>query len=94
MFTLTWLGGVPEIVGAELLGLVCDTVIANAGRLLVSSLSLTLMMMLLLLPVSSAPGVPEIRPVVVSKFAHVGCPVIENLSVSPSESLAVGVNEY
>ena len=47
-----------------------------------------------LVPISVAPGVPVRLPVAVSKLAHDGGLSIENVRVSPSASLAVGVKEY
>jgi hypothetical protein len=43
-------------------------------------------------PASPLCGVPHKRPVLESNDAHEGLPVIENLSGSPSLSLAVGWN--
>ena len=45
-------------------------------------------------PTLAAAGVPCSRPVVVLNVAHVGRFVMLNVNVPPSESLAVGVNEY
>src|SRR5688572_19156645 len=45
-------------------------------------------------PTLPAAGVPCSRPVVVLNVAQVGLFVMLNVSVPPSESLAVGVNEY
>jgi hypothetical protein len=54
--------------------------------------SLTLITMFEKLPVDV--GVPVSRPVVALNVAHAGRFVIANVSVLPSGSLAVGVNEY
>ena len=45
-------------------------------------------------PMLPSIGVPERRPVVSSNSAHVGRLLMLNVSVSPSGSEAVGVNEY
>src|SRR5690349_5459422 len=45
-------------------------------------------------PTAAAVGVPLRRPVVALKFSQLGLPVIENCSVLPSGSDAVGVNVY
>jgi hypothetical protein len=45
-------------------------------------------------PALPATGVPCRRPVVVLNVAHVGRFTMLNVSVPPSLSLAVGVNEY
>ena len=50
------------------------------------------MPMLVYLP--AAVGVPDSCPVLVLKVAQAGLPVIVKAGVLPSESLAVGVNEY
>lgn len=64
------------------------TVIANAGSEAVDDPSLTLMMMLEKVPVLL--GVPESLPVVVLKVAQLGRFVMENASVLPSASAALG----
>jgi hypothetical protein len=50
--------------------------------------------MLLVVPTAAAPGVPHNCPVALSNAAHAGRFVIVYVSVSPSGSLVVGVNEY
>ena len=63
----------------------------NAGNEALSLPSLTLMMILLKVP--AAVGVPDSCPVVVLKLAQAGLFLIEKVSGLPSGSLAVGVNE-
>ena len=85
--------GVPEIVGGRfVVGAV--TVIVNAGSDAVFGPSLAEILMLLNVAVIPLGGVPDNRPVPVSNAAQLGWPAIENLSVSPSGSLAVGTNVY
>jgi hypothetical protein len=45
-------------------------------------------------PTRRDPGVPYRRPVEPVKLAQAGLFTIENVSVAPSGSLAVGLNEY
>ena len=66
----------------------------NAGKLSLNSPSLTLITIPECVPISPLSGVPESCPVAVSKVAHDGVFVAEKTRVSPSESDAVGVNEY
>jgi|SRR5579883_1599300 len=70
-------GGVPKIVGALLAGAV--TSMLNAGRDADPTPSLTVMTMFENAP--TAAGVPESRPVEVSKAAQDGFPEIENVRV-------------
>ncbi len=95
--------GVPLIDGGEFgggalgggsTGGVAVTVIANVGNDRVAWPSLTLMTIPLCVPTAPAEGVPLSRPVALLKVAQLGRPVIENVSPSPSPSLADGVNEY
>ena len=51
------------------------------------------MTMPVVVPTCCAAGVPDNLPVAVSNDAHVGRFETLNVSVSPSGSLAVGVNE-
>jgi hypothetical protein len=81
---------VPEIVGARFATL--PTVMVNAGSEALAEPSLTLIAMLANVP--AAVGVPDNRPVVVLNVAQLGRFAIANVSVLPSGSLAVGVNEY
>src|SRR5256885_1389465 len=69
------------------------TVIENAGNATLGALpSLTLIAMLANVP--AAVGVPCSWPVAALNVAQAGRFVMLNVSVSPSGSLAVGVNEY
>ena len=94
--------GVPLIDGGEFGGGVLGggaggaavTVIANVGNDRVAWPSLTLMTMPLCVPTAPAEGVPLSRPVPLLKVAQLGRLVIENVSPSPSPSLADGENEY
>jgi hypothetical protein len=52
------------------------------------------MTMFIVIPVSVALGLPDSWPVVALKLAQVGAFWIENVSLPPSESLAVGVKLY
>src|SRR5688572_2067107 len=56
--------------------------------------SVTEISMLVKLPTSSLSGVPVRRPVARSNVAQAGFRLIVNSSVSPSGSLAFGVNSY
>ena len=87
---MTLVGADPDICGAELLA---ETVIVNAARLAENAPSETLMTIFGEVPTSPDCGVPLTRPVEVLKFAHDGRPETENVNVSFSGSLAVGVNE-
>src|SRR5690606_1600888 len=86
--------GVPEIVGGRLSGSAAATAIENCGSEAVDSPSLTLIRIFACVPTCAEPGVPSSRPVFVSNDAHDGLLAIENVSASPSESLAVGANAY
>ena len=90
----TDVAGAPEIVGARFVGtLVPLTVIANAGSEALAEPSLALMTMFENVPAFVDAGVPVSRPVVELKVAQLGRLAIANVSVLPSGSLAVGVNE-
>ena len=79
----------PEIVGVRF---VAFTVSEKAGRVAFPPLpSLTLMTMFAVVPASLAAGVPERRPVAVSKLAHAGRFAMPKASASLSGSDAVGV---
>jgi hypothetical protein len=87
--TLPVVGGLPEIVGGEF---DTPTVIENAGNATLAALpSLTLIAMFEKVP--TAVGVPWSWPVVALNVAQAGRFAMLNVSVSPSGSLAVGVNE-
>src|SRR5690606_37370290 len=92
--TVAAVAGVPEIVGARLPGAAAATVIEKAGREAVALPSLTVMRMFECVPTCPDPGVPCSRPVDVLNVSHDGRFTMLNDSVSPSESLAVGVNAY
>ena len=93
MPTVIDVGGTPVIVGGRFGGAL--TTIENvASCALPPCPSLTLMPMLENVPTLAVAGVPCRRPVVVLNVAHVGRLVTLKVSVPPSESLAVGVNEY
>ena len=83
----------PLIVGASFTFV---TVMLNPGRYaLVVLLSVTVMIMLIVIPTSALDGVPVNAPVAVSKLAQDGWFTILNVSVSPtSTSPAVGVKLY
>jgi hypothetical protein len=83
-------GGEPLIVGTWF-G-VALTVIANAVSDAFNVPSPTLIAMPLVAPTSPAAGVPVSAPVLVLKLAQAGLFVMLNVRVSPSGSLAVGVN--
>jgi hypothetical protein len=61
---------------------------------LVSLPSVTVMRMSANVPIAEEAGVPLRRPVRASKLAQPGLFETANLSVSPSGSLAVGLNSY
>ena len=94
--------GVPLIDGGEFgcgalgggAGGAAVTVIANAGNDRVASPSLTLMTIPLCVPTAPAEGVPLSGPVPLLNVAQLGRPAIENVTPSPSGSLAEGENEY
>jgi hypothetical protein len=71
-----------------------DTTIANAGSEAVEVPSLTLILMFEKVPVCALLGVPDSLPVVVLKAAQAGLLAMLKVSVLPSGSRAVGVNEY
>src|SRR5262245_27627561 len=86
-------GGVPVIVGGRFGGAL--TTIENvASCALPPCPSLTAMPMFENVPTLPAAGVPCSRPVVVLNVAQLGWFAMLNVKVPPSESLAVGVNEY
>ena len=77
------------------LGALFTTVIAKPGNMAEPPLpSVTLITMLLVVPAEAAVGAPDSAPVLVLNVAHDGLPVWLNVNVSPSGSLAAGVNEY
>jgi hypothetical protein len=84
-------GGVPVMVGAEFEP-DPETVMLNAGSIVDDTPSVTMIMINEYVPV--AVGVPLSRPVLVLNVAHAGLLRMENVSVLPSGSLAVGWNEY
>ena len=86
-------GGVQLSVAEPVVDAV-DTTIANAGSEAVELPSLTLMRMFENVPVCALLGVPDNRPVVVLKVAQAGRFAMLKVSVLPSGSRAVGVNEY
>ncbi len=65
---------------------------SNAARVAFALPSETEMPMLVKLPTSLAPGVPQSRPETLSNWAQAGLRAIENSSASPSGSLALGRN--
>jgi hypothetical protein len=79
------------MAGARLLGAV--TVIANAGREAVARPSLTRMTIFEYVPTLAAVGVPLRSPVDAVNVAHVGRFVMLYVSLSPSGSEPVGLNE-
>ena len=87
------LAGVPEIVGARFVVDVLETEIVNGASVRVALPSVTLIVMLGDLPVFQEFGVPQIAPVFVENESQPGLPLIANLSTSPFESLAVGLNQ-
>jgi hypothetical protein len=70
------------------------TAMAKAGSDVVAMPSLTRMMMFEYVPICALVGVPASWPVAVLKLAQTGMPLMENDSVLPFASLAVGRNEY
>ena len=70
------------------------TEIENAASDVVTLPSLTRITMFEYVPTCASVGVPLKRPVEVLKDAHAGLFEMLNVSESPFESLAVGVNEY
>ena len=89
--TVALVGGEPEIVGARL---VCATVMANAGRLVVAVPSLTLITMPDAVPTLAAAGMPASVPSALLIDNHAGLPRTLNVRLSPSASAAVGRNVY
>jgi len=89
--TVTDDGGVPLMTGARF---AACTVIENAGSAAVAVPSDTAIAIFEVVVASLAAGVPLNRPVVLLNAAHDGLFAIENVSVWPSGSDAVGVNEY
>jgi hypothetical protein len=89
---MTAAGGVPLIVGGRFGAAL--TTIAKGASCALSWPSLTLILMSANVPTFAAAGVPCRRPVVVLNVAQAGRFVMLNVSVPPSASLAVGVNEY
>jgi hypothetical protein len=85
--------GVRLIVGARLLVAV-RTVIENAGSATLVPPSLTLMTMLEAVPRFALLGVPESLPVEVLNTSQLGLFWMENVSVLPSASAAVGWKLY
>ena len=81
------LAGVPEIAGPAV------TVMENAGSEALDEPSATLITMPVYVPTFAAVGVPASWPVVPSKVAHDGFPVIEKVSAPPAASAAPGWNE-
>ena len=88
---MTESAGVPLMVGGVL---TAATVIENGGSALLTTPSLTEIVMPDCVPACSLVGVPERRPVAMSKLAQAGRPVIENVSGCLSGSLAEGVKAY
>src|SRR5262245_19356494 len=70
------------------------TAIEKAGIAAVSLPSLTAMAMSMYSPAAAAPGVPLSRPLAALNEAQGGLLAMLNVSVCPSGSDAVGVNEY
>ena len=89
MPAVTEVAGVPLMVGG-VFGILA-TVIEKAESEVVVIPSLTLIVILLVVPTSVLPGVPLIAPLVVLKLAQVGKLLTLKVRVSPSASLAVGV---
>ena len=79
----------PLILGASLM---LVTVTAKLAKATVSVWSVTLITIPLVVPTSSLLGVPVRLPVTVLKLAQLGVLVILKVRVSPSTSLAVGLN--
>ena len=82
----TEVGGEPEIVSAAL------TWIENAGSDAEAVPSLTVITMPEYVPTLAALGVPERVPLVLLKVSQAGRLATLKVSLSPSGSLAVGVN--
>jgi hypothetical protein len=89
--TATEVAGEPLITGGELVVVVDVTVRVNDARDAVRDPSDTVILMPDVVP--AALGVPLSFPVPVLNVAHEGLFEMENLSVLPSGSFAVGVNE-
>lgn len=90
MPTVALVEGVPEMTGARFVVVAALTVIENAAKLADRLPSDAVMTMPEVVPTCELLGVPLKRPVVLLKLAHVGLFVMENASVSPFESRAVG----
>jgi hypothetical protein len=88
--TVATFPGAPEIVGGLLPE---DTAIENAGSAVVTWPSFTLIAMFEWVRLSEDGGVPYSLPVKRLKLAHAGLLAMLKLSVSPSESEAVGRKE-
>jgi hypothetical protein len=86
----TDVAGDPPITGA-VGGVPFTTVMENAGSQAVLLPSLTRMTIFDVVPV--AVGVPTNLPVYLEKLAQLGLLLILNVSLSPSASAALGVNE-
>lgn len=91
MPAVTLVAGVPEIVGPEA---PVATVMAKAGREALATPSVTPITIPEYVPTSVAAGVPLSCPLAISKAAHAGLLLMENVMPPPDGSLAVGVNEY
>ena len=96
--TVTDFSGVPLIFGAlfvvKLVVVEDFTVIVNAGSLVTSLPSLTLMTMLPVVPTLLLVGWPHTWPVVVLKPSHDGLPLTLKPRVLPSRSYALGRKLY
>src|SRR5688500_2355597 len=84
--------GVPPIVGARFAASLTE--IVNAGSAALAWPSLTLITTAANVPTFAAVGMPCSRPVLELNVAQLGRFAMLNVSVPPSGSLAVGVNEY
>jgi hypothetical protein len=89
--TVAAVGGVPEIVGARF-GAALTTIVNGASCALACP-SLTLIVTFANVPALLAVGVPCSRPVLAVNVAQVGRFAMLYVSVSPSASAPVGVNE-
>lgn len=89
--TMIEVGGVPDMVGGELVD--ADTVMSNGVRDAVETPSLTLIAMLSNEPVFAELGVPARVPLAELKLAQAGFPEIVKLSVMPPEPEVDGVKE-
>ena len=91
--TFAVFSGVPEIVGAEFVATAAAAVMENVGRR-DAEVTPSVTMIMIEDAVPAAVGVPESRPVDVLNVAQLGLLRMENVSVLPSGSFAVGWNEY